>query len=304
MFVSVGSIIIDDLVLPDGQTRMGVLGGGGTHAAMGMRVWSQSVGIVAAIGLDFPGMLQTELGRAFDLRGLLERGVPTPRAWQLFEADGRRSEVFRTDFDEFLCISPQPKEYPSAFSGAHGVHLECGAPHPYLEWIHRLQEDGARPLVLWEPWDIFCRPENRPLFGQLAPLADVVSPNLREAQELTGLSDPRQIVSALLADGARAVALRMGESGSLVAAPGGPLVEIPAVRAERIVDVTGAGNAYCGGLLVGLAETGDLARAGRYAAVSASFALEQYGAMIPLQGLRQRAEDRLGQLVIQESLEW
>src|SRR5262249_30927918 len=59
------------------------------------------------------------------------------------------------------------------------------------------------------------------------------------------------------------------------------------------VDVTGAGNAYCGGFLVGLAETGDLGQAGRYGAVSASFALEQFGAVFPLEGLRARAEQRL-----------
>jgi sugar/nucleoside kinase (ribokinase family) len=62
---------------------------------------------------------------------------------------------------------------------------------------------------------------------------------------------------------------------------------------EKIVDVTGAGNAYCGGFLVGLAETGDLAQAGRYGAVSASFALAQFGAMFPLDDLRDRAEQRL-----------
>jgi hypothetical protein len=46
-FFSVGSIILDDIVLYDGQTRMGVLGGGSTHAAMGMRVWADQVGLEA-----------------------------------------------------------------------------------------------------------------------------------------------------------------------------------------------------------------------------------------------------------------
>jgi ribokinase len=68
---------------------------------------------------------------------------------------------------------------------------------------------------------------------------------------------------------------------------------VPAVPVAGIVDVTGAGNAYCGGFLVGLAETGDLGQAGRYGAVSASFALEQFGATFALEGLRARAEQRL-----------
>ena len=35
-FIAVGSVIIDDIVYPDGRTSMGVLGGGGAHAAYGM----------------------------------------------------------------------------------------------------------------------------------------------------------------------------------------------------------------------------------------------------------------------------
>ncbi len=56
MFFSIGSVIIDDIVLPDGQTRMGVLGGGATHAATGLRVWSDRVGVCAAVGRNFPSL--------------------------------------------------------------------------------------------------------------------------------------------------------------------------------------------------------------------------------------------------------
>ena len=38
-----------------------------------------------------------------------------------------------------------------------------------------------------------------------------------------------------------------------------------------------AGNAFCGGLLVGWCETGDLRRAAAYAAVSAAMTIEQDG---------------------------
>ncbi len=48
------NIILDDIVFPDGQTRMGVLGGGGPQTAFGMRLWSDSVGIVASVGPDLP----------------------------------------------------------------------------------------------------------------------------------------------------------------------------------------------------------------------------------------------------------
>ena len=70
MFLSIGPVVIDDIVLPDGQTRMGTLGGGATHAAMGMRVWSGRVALLATLGRDVPEPDRRKLARAFDLRSL------------------------------------------------------------------------------------------------------------------------------------------------------------------------------------------------------------------------------------------
>jgi len=297
MFVSIGPVVIDDIVLPDGQTRMGVLGGGATHAAMGMRVWSERVTLLATLGRDVPEADRRRLTRAFDLRSPPRRDAPSPRAWQLYEHDGRRTHVDRTDGDLFMAMCPRPDELPTEYASARGARLECDAPDPLREWMARLRAAGCGH-ILWEPWNVFCRPESRTVFDELAPLLDVVSPNLLQARRLTGLEDPRQILTALLAVGVRVVVLRMGAAGSLVAGQDEGPVAVPAVPVARVVDVTGAGNAYCGGFLVGLAETGDLEQAGRYGAVSASFALEQFGAVYPLEGLRARAERRLSALAV------
>jgi sugar/nucleoside kinase (ribokinase family) len=292
VFLSIGSVVIDDIVLPDGQTRMGVLGGGATHAAMGMRVWSERVALLASLGQDLPEADRRALARAFDLRGPARRDTPSPRAWQVYEYDGRRSHVDRTDADLFMAMCPRPDELPAACAGARGTRLECDAPDPLREWLARLRAAGCG-RILWEPWNVFCQPQNREVFGEIAPLLDVVSPNLLQARRLTGLHDPGEVLAALLAAGVPVAVLRMGEAGSLVGGQGEAPVAVPAVAVPSIVDVTGAGNAYCGGFLVGLAETGDLGQAGRYGAVSASFALGQFGAMLPLDGLRARAEERL-----------
>ncbi|MGH2618038.1 MAG: carbohydrate kinase family protein, partial [Thermomicrobiales bacterium] len=55
------------------------------------------------------------------------------------------------------------------------------------------------------------------------------------------------------------------------------LWEIPAVPVQAI-DTIGAGDAYCGGFLAGLVETGDPIEAGLRGTVSASFAIQDYGA--------------------------
>ncbi len=294
MYISIGSIIVDDIVLPDGRTHMGMFGGGGTHAIAGMRVWSPDVGIVSWVGRDFPADMLASLQKEFNLQGVLRRDLPSPRAWQVFEWDNRRTEIFRTGMNEFLVNSLRPDEFPLMYRGAAGVHLQCDVQY-FHEWINLLRGHGTR-VIVWEPWGELCLPANRDMFREFMPLVDAISPNLLEAQALTGLDDPAAIVRSLLLDGANLVALRMGAEGSLVASQNHALAFIPAVHVGQIVDVTGAGNAYCGGFLVGLAETGDLVQAGLRGAVSGSFAIEQFGALYPFSGVQDRAQARLLQI--------
>ena len=49
------NIILDDIVFPDGQTRMGLLGGGGPQAAFGMRLWAESGGAGCQCRSGFTG---------------------------------------------------------------------------------------------------------------------------------------------------------------------------------------------------------------------------------------------------------
>jgi sugar/nucleoside kinase (ribokinase family) len=84
----------------------------------------------------------------------------------------------------------------------------------------------------------------------------------------------------------------MGARGSLVATAGGEVHAVPAVP-TNVVDTTGAGDAYCGGYLVALGSGVDAAEAGARAAVSASFAIEQFGVPIFDEQTRVEAERRL-----------
>ena len=113
-------------------------------------------------------------------------------------------------------------------------------------------------------------------FESLLPRLTLFSPDQGEAQIITGRSDPAGMCRVLLDWGAPLVALRMGERGSLVMNSHGEAWRLPAVPAT-IVDVTGAGNSYCGGFLTGLGDGLSPLESALRATVSASFALEQFG---------------------------
>ncbi len=277
-YVSLATVIIDDIVLPTGETRMGTLGGAGTHAVAGMRVWSDALGLCGAIGADCPPAIREHLAAyGVDLAGLIVRpDMPTARAWQIFEFDDHRTEIFRINLDAFRAAAPRPAEIPADWLLADGWHVQWGTPDDLVTLVARVRAVRANTRIFWEP-----------TFSQIGagldalrpccPRVDVFSPNHEEAARLCSTSDVSAILDTLTDAGAPLVVLRMGKDGSVVRrAAGGRTWRIPAVPA-RVVDVTGAGNAYCGGFLVGLCETGDPFEAGLRGAVSASFAVEQFG---------------------------
>ena len=290
-FISIGYIIIDDIILPDGTRKLGVLGGGAPHAVMGMRVWTDQVGLVSGMGGDHADEILSELDDYFYTKGMkVQSHLPTPRAWQVFDETGHREETFQTSQEGMLSLLPKPTELSEYYQNLRGVHLHC-SPENVHKWVPPLRKLGC-DIILWEPHDEFCVPENRSLFQENSKRVDIVSPNLREGRLLTELEDPVDIVHRLIDYGAPVAVLRMGAEGSLVASSQGELFEIPSYPVDHLVDVTGAGNAYCGGFIVGLHRESALQKAGWYGAVSASFTLEQFGVLYNLSKLKD-AQNRL-----------
>ena len=110
--------------------------------------------------------------------------------------------------------------------------------------------------------------------------ADIALPGLDDAQTLTGLSDPKDIVAFYRDLGSDIVALTMGRDGALVSY-GDQLVRIPAMPTDA-VDATGAGDCFDGSFLARLALGDEVDTAARYAVAAASLSVRGYGAVAPL----------------------
>ncbi|MCL4830522.1 MAG: hypothetical protein KJZ95_24410 [Caldilinea sp.] len=292
------SVIIDDIVFHDGRTLMGVLGGGGPQTAFGMKLWTQGgVGLCGGVGLDFPPEAQAWLdGMGIDTTGLRrDPAHRSLRAWQIIEEDGRRTQVWRTQGATIPThLALKPEQVPDAYWSARGFHFGVHPESPNLRIMQALQTRGVAVSV--EPFREASRPlTDRELREMLTPCT-IFSPNLVEAETLVGSGEPMTLLRRLTDAGASIVALRMGAEGSLVhRAATDETHHIPAVK-TTVVDPVGAGNAYCGALLVGWLETGDLRRAGMYASVAASFLVEQHGLPTPHPQMRERAMQRLAEL--------
>lgn len=122
-------------------------------------------------------------------------------------------------------------------------------------------------------------PANR-LENDLYGLADYLTPNNSEAEELTGIrvqsvEEGFRAGEALLKRGARAAMVKLGAEGCAFTAPGRRVHVRPAPH--KTIDATGAGDAFAGALSVALLERHAPEDAARFAAAAASIAVTRYG---------------------------
>jgi len=94
--------------------------------------------------------------------------------------------------------------------------------------------------------------------------------------ELELIMSKTELDEGELLERAGAIIVTMGELGSRVYTPDGE-IRIPAAKPKQVVDPTGAGDAYRGGLISGLVCGKDIEESARMGSACASFAVECYG---------------------------
>ncbi len=112
-------------------------------------------------------------------------------------------------------------------------------------------------------------------------LCDFVTPNESEAEGLTGIpvasvADAERAAEALLAAGAGAAIITLGENGAFYS-DASLSVHVPAVAAGRVVETTGAGDAFNGGFAAALAEGRAPVDAVRFACAAAGISVTRPG---------------------------
>lgn len=107
-------------------------------------------------------------------------------------------------------------------------------------------------------------------------LVDVLKPCKAAALELTGEDDYERMARKLLTMGPKLVAITMGANGCMIASKD-KVVHAPAF-AVKVVDTTGAGDAFMGGLSYGLLRGWDPEHVGAFANACAALCCTKVGA--------------------------
>lgn len=287
-----GNLTIDDLVFPDGTTRWAVPGGNAVYAAFGMALWAGHASIVAPIGADYP---MESMDERFDLSRC--RRVPrTLRNWGLYEEDGTRHFVFRSAARNWKEFSPIPEDAASGYQAA--AHI---APIPHdvaIELSKELRKTGPVTISLDLDDRNFVDKKDPNAMIAVFRAPDLLLPSLQDVRSMFTGAGAFEVLRELryLAPDVALIAVKCGAEGVIAHAAGAShWVRIPAVPVE-LVDATGAGDAFCGGVLAGFAKQGDAMEALLCGAVSASFCVEDLGLAGLAAATRETADGRLAAL--------
>jgi ribokinase len=273
--VLLGNLLVDDVVLADGTTRMGQAGGAVLYNALGATLWGARPGLVSVVGDDYPaGVLQALRLRAADLSGVHPLGGSGVRTWVLYEGGDRRL-IHRLGCPTHEQVSPQPSLIPTEWSGAPAFHL---APMPF---------DAQRTLVTslggyqrrFVSVDPHLPVTDETLRDWRAVLADVDAFFPGEDELLLGgvRTNPERALPRLVSGRLRFVVFKRGANGGILYDARAERFHRWTARADMVVDPTGAGDAFSVGFVLahleGLSVDACLSRA----AVTASFAVEGWG---------------------------
>jgi len=120
-----------------------------------------------------------------------------------------------------------------------------------------------------------------PVDDAIYALCDYVTPNETEAATLTGLkveteADALAAAKELVRRGAKNALITLGEKGALLYGEAGTHL-VPAFKVEKVVETTGAGDAFNGGFAVALAEGKSPVEAIRFGSATAGLSVQKPG---------------------------
>lgn len=269
----VGSTALDSIKTPTAQ-KLRLLGGSASHAGVAAAFFAP-VRLVGVVGTDFPKRyLQLYRRHRMDLVGLQVKTGLTFHWSGEYEVNMDNRRTLLTELGVFETFTP---DLPPAYRRTPFVLLANIAPSlqaHVLDQVVRPRFVAADTMNLWLE---VALNDLRALVRRI----DLFVLNESEAHQLTGQDNLFKALPALHRLGPKYVIVKKGQHGAVLSSPKG-LFLAPAYPLKTVVDPTGAGDSFVGGLMGYLASAKGpvdthLRRAMIYGSVIASFCCEGFG---------------------------
>ncbi len=276
--VAVGHFSIDSILLPSRQTPFVLLGGSAAYVTLSARRLEARTAVISKVGNDFPEAYRWWLEQeSVNLAGLTKlENAQTTRFELEYDSDLSNRTMLLKVRTPPLTI----EDIPNALK-ALAIHIAPIAGEVTQDVIEKLRERAD--VLSFDPQGLVRKfDENgRITYGQLAnpqilDLINIYKSSQKEIEALTALTDLNSAIDAVHDHGVRIVIVTLGAKGSVLSVEGS-LHYIPACKPEKLVDPTGAGDAFIGGFLTEYTNDANILRCACIGSAAASFVLEGIG---------------------------
>jgi cytidine kinase len=269
----VGSTALDSIKTPKAENPR-LLGGSASHAAVAASFFSP-VKVVGVVGDDFPRKyIALYRKHGIDLEGLQIKPGKTFHWSGEYELNMNNRRTLLTELGVFETFTPH---LPAGHKKAEFVLLANIAP----SLQHHVLDQMAKPkFVVADTMDLWLNIALADLL-KLIKRVDGFVLNDSEAHQLTKEDNVFAAMKKIHKLGPKYVIIKKGSHGSILSGPRGFFI-CPAYPLHKVIDPTGAGDSFVGGMMGYLASARgsideNLRRAMIHGSVTASFCCEGFG---------------------------
>jgi sugar/nucleoside kinase (ribokinase family) len=276
--VSVGHFVIDSILLPSRSAPFVVLGGSPTYVSLAARRLDAKVGVVSKVGGDFPSAYLWWLSQeGIDLSGITRvEGAHTARYELKYNSDLSDRLLRLKNTAPPITLTDLPNSLKARI-----IHIGPVAGEIAYEVVAKLKE-YAEVLSLDPQGLVRSFDENGNVIHiqltdtRILGLVDIFKSSKKEIESITGLSDMNLAMNSIHEHGVKIVIVTSGANGATVSVEDAVHV-VPAFRSEKVVDPTGAGDAFIGGFLAEYVQGEDISRCSHVGSAIASLVVEGIG---------------------------
>ena len=288
----VGSIAFDSVETPTDR-RDNVIGGSATYFSYAASYFTP-VNLVGVVGEDWPA----EHTSLLESRNINTEGLEIKPGEKTFSWKGKYlpnmndRETLEVNLNVFETFSPV---LPESYKDTPFVFLANGAPTVQMQVLDQVSNPK---LVVADTMDLWINIQKNDLL-ELIKRIDGLVLNDSEARLLTGEENLVKAGKAVLELGAKFCVLKKGEHGAMYFDEDDCYV-LPAVPTDQVLDPTGAGDSFAGGMMGYLAsqdaiDPASIKRAIVYGTLVASFNVEDFS----LERMKQIEREALEQRFLQ-----
>ena len=299
----VGTMAYDAIETPFDKVDR-ILGGAATYIALASSKFDVDCGLVSVIGADFE---ESDLKILQDLNVDIS-GVELVPDGKSFFWSGRYHDNMnmRTTLDTQLNVLENFNPIvPSSYKSAEVMMI--GNLHPGVQLSALNQMEGKPKFVVLDTMN-FWMDHFRSTLDEVIAKVDLITINDEEARQLSEEHSLVKAAEKIHAMGPKYVIIKKGEHGAMLFGDGKIFIA-PAFPLDQVIDPTGAGDSFAGGISGILANTDainfETLKSGIiYGSVLASFTVEQFGVKAILAVTSEAINDRIEKFKSLTSFEW